>query len=186
MTGARLGRFDFTSGTAIVTGAASGIGEQPAYGLARRGAALALVDRDAARLERVADTARSRTAVPVATYVTDLADDKATHHLGEHLATCLVIDNAGAALAGMFDQVSAEEFDWLPAVGFRTVVTLTRALLPTLRARSGAHLANESPPRSRVTWGGATGTASLDGCPTHPSGPPRRSSTPWPTAGRGC
>ncbi|MGW3201614.1 SDR family NAD(P)-dependent oxidoreductase [Streptomyces sp. NPDC001118] len=169
MTGARLGRFDFTSGTAIVTGAASGIGEQPAYGLARRGAAaLALVDWDAARLERVADTARSRTAVPVATYVTDLADDKATHRLGEHLATehpatCLVIDNAGAALAGTFGQGSAEEFDWLPAVGFRTVVTLNRALLPTLRARSGAHLANESPPRSRVTWGGATGTASLDG-----------------------
>ncbi|MER6379520.1 SDR family NAD(P)-dependent oxidoreductase [Streptomyces sp. NPDC001250] len=168
MTGARLGRFDFTSGTAIVTGAASGIGEQPAYGLAGRGAALALVDRDAARLERVADTARSRTAVPVATHVTDLADDKAVHRLGgehlatEHPATRLVIDNAGAALAGMFDQVSAEEFDWLPAVGFRTVVTLTRALLPTLRARSGAHLANESPPRSRVTWGGATGTASLD------------------------
>ena len=34
--------YDFTRGTAIVTGAASGIGEQLAHALARRGSALAL------------------------------------------------------------------------------------------------------------------------------------------------
>ncbi|WP_369386670.1 SDR family NAD(P)-dependent oxidoreductase [Streptomyces sp. CG1] len=144
-----LGRFEFTSGTAIVTGAASGIGEQLAHGPARRGTALALVDRDADRLEQVAEAARSRTAVPVATYVIDLADDKAVRRLGEQLATehpdaRLLINNAGAALPGTFDQVSAEEFDWLLAVNFRSVVTLTRALLPTLRAQSGAHLVNVS------------------------------------------
>ena len=49
-----MDKFDFTCGTAVVTGAASGIGEQVAHALARRGSALALVDRDAERLERVA------------------------------------------------------------------------------------------------------------------------------------
>ncbi|MFK0170543.1 SDR family NAD(P)-dependent oxidoreductase [Streptomyces sp. NPDC090306] len=144
-----LERFEFAPGTAIVTGAASGMGEQLAYSLADRGSSLALVDRDAARLDKVAATVRARTTKPVATYVVDLADDEATRNLGGRLAaghpdTRLLINNAGVALAGSFDQVSAEEFDWLLAVNLRAVVTLTRALLPTLRARPGAHLVNVS------------------------------------------
>lgn len=144
-----LKRFEFASGTAIVTGAASGMGEQLAYSLADRGSSLALVDRDAARLEQVAAAVRARTPRPVATYVVDLADDEATRTLGDRLAaghpdTRLLINNAGVAMAGSFDQVSAEEFDWLLAVNLRAVVTLTRAMLPTLRARPGAHLVNVS------------------------------------------
>ena len=141
--------FDFTRGTAIVTGAASGIGEQLAHSLARRGSGLALVDRDAERLERVALAVRSATGQPVTTYVVDLADDEATHKLGRALAdghpdATLLINNAGVALAGTFEQVSEEEFDWLMAINFRAVVTLTRALVPVLRANPGSHLVNIS------------------------------------------
>jgi NAD(P)-dependent dehydrogenase (short-subunit alcohol dehydrogenase family) len=53
-------RYDFASGTAVVTGAAGGIGEQLAYALAERGSALILVDRDGERLELVAKNARTR------------------------------------------------------------------------------------------------------------------------------
>ena len=141
--------FDFTRGTAIVTGAASGIGEQLALALARQGSALALVDRDAERLEGVAEAARAAGGRPVTTYVTDLADDTATHALGRTLAgahpdTTLLINNAGVALGGTFEQVTAEEFDWLLAINLRAVVTLTRALVPVLRANPGSHLVNIS------------------------------------------
>jgi len=141
--------FDFTSGTAIVTGAAGGIGEQLAHSLARRGSALALVDRDAERLDGVALAVRSATGRPVTTYVVDLADDEATHKLGRTLADAhrdatLLINNAGVALSGTFEQVSEEEFDWLMAINFRAVVTLTRALVPVLRANPGSHLVNIS------------------------------------------
>jgi short-subunit dehydrogenase len=141
--------FDFSRGTAIVTGAASGIGEQLAHQLARRGNALALVDRDAGRLEHVTRAIGSVSSRPVSSYVVDLCDDAATHALGvalagEHPDTTLLINNAGVALAGSFEQVSEAEFDWLLAINFRAVVTLTRALLPVLRANSGSHLVNVS------------------------------------------
>ncbi len=144
-----MNRFDFTRGTAIVTGAASGIGEQLAHVLARRGSALALVDRDADRLELVAKEVWSASGRPVTCYVTDLADDTATHALGrklaaEHPDTTLLINNAGVALGGTFEQVSEEEFDWLLAINLRAVITLTRALLPVLRANPGSHLVNVS------------------------------------------
>lgn len=140
--------FDFTRGTAVVTGAAGGIGEQLARALARRGTALALIDRDGERLERVADAVRSSGGL-VSTHVVDLADEHATRVLGgtlarEHPDTTLLVNNAGVALAGSFEQVSAEEFDWVVAVNFRAVVTLTRALLPVLRRNPGAHLVNVS------------------------------------------
>lgn len=144
-----MDKFDFTRGTAVVTGAASGIGEQLAHALARRGSELALVDRDAERLEQVAKEVRSASGQPVTCYVTDLADDTATHTLGGQLAaahpdTTLLINNAGVALGGTFEQVSEEEFDWLLAINLRAVITLTRALLPALRANPGSHLVNIS------------------------------------------
>ena len=144
-----MDRFDFTRGTAVVTGAASGIGEQLAYALARRGSALALVDRDAERLEQATKTAGAISGRPVASYVTDLADDAATHALGDRLAsahpdTTLLINNAGVALGGTFEQASEEEFDWVLAINLRAVITLTRKLLPVLRANPGSHLVNVS------------------------------------------
>jgi short-subunit dehydrogenase len=144
-----MDRFDFTRGTAIVTGAASGIGEQLAHVLARRGSALALVDRDGDRLDRVAEAVRPVSGRPLTCYVTDLADDTATHVLGDKLAAAhpdarLLINNAGVALGGTFEQVSEEEFDWLLSINLRAVITMTRALLPVLRANPGSHLVNVS------------------------------------------
>ncbi|WP_152364040.1 SDR family NAD(P)-dependent oxidoreductase [Microlunatus speluncae] len=140
-------RFDFGRGAAIVTGAAAGIGEQLTYQLADRGLPLVLIDRDADRLELVAGSARER--VPVTTHVADLADEPGTRALADRLArdhpdTTLVINNAGVALHGTFEQLSAEEFDWLLAINLRAVITLTRALVPVLRTNPGSHLVNLS------------------------------------------
>jgi short-subunit dehydrogenase len=62
----------------------------------------------------------------------------------EHPETTLLVNNAGVALGGRFDQVTLEEFDWVMAVNFRSVVRLTHALLPALKAHPGAHLVNVS------------------------------------------
>jgi short-subunit dehydrogenase len=142
--------YDFTSGAAVVTGAASGIGEALAHALAARGSALVLIDRDADRLAAVAAAVRTRhPALAVDTYVVDLADGAATQAVAdrlvaEHPEVTLLVNNAGVALGGRFDQVSAEEFDWVMAVNFQAVVRLTRALLPVLKSHPGSHLANVS------------------------------------------
>jgi short-subunit dehydrogenase len=145
-----MGPYQFAGGTAVVTGAASGIGEALAVQLAARGSNLVLVDRDKDRLGDIAD--RLRTAHPgltLATHVADLSDDEQTAALAatlaaEHPETTLLVNNAGVALGGRFDQVTLDEFDWVMAVNFRSVVRLTHALLPVLKSHPGAHLVNVS------------------------------------------
>jgi short-subunit dehydrogenase len=145
-----MGPYQFAGGTAVVTGAASGIGAALAVQLAARGSSLVLVDRDKDRLGDVADRLRgAHPGLTVATHVADLSDDEQTAELAatlaaEHPETTLLVNNAGVALGGRFDQVTLEEFDWVMAVNFRSVVRLTHALLPALKAHPGAHLVNVS------------------------------------------
>jgi short-subunit dehydrogenase len=142
--------YSFAGGTAVVTGAASGIGEALAIQLAARGSNLVLVDRDEERLDGVAAGVRAaHPGLAVDTYVVDLSDDDATDAAAEALAaahpgTTLLVNNAGVALGGRFDQVALDEFDWVMAVNFRSVVRLTHAFLPVLKAHPGAHLVNVS------------------------------------------
>ncbi|WP_035771060.1 SDR family NAD(P)-dependent oxidoreductase, partial [Arthrobacter sp. Br18] len=140
--------FTFSGGTAVVTGAAGGMGEHLARGLAERGCALVLVDRDAGRLETVAASIRSAfPARNVATHVVDLSNSADVVDLaGQILETTpvisLLINNAGVALAGRFDQMGLDDFDWVMDTNFRAPVVLTHYLLP--RIPPGGHLVNVS------------------------------------------
>ncbi len=142
--------YRFAGGTAVVTGAASGIGEALAAQLAARGSNLVLVDRDEERLDGVADGLRAaHLGLAVDTCVVDLSDDAATREAAQALAsrhpgTTLLVNNAGVALGGRLDQVTLEEFDWVMAVNFRAVVRLTHAFLPVLMSSPGSHLVNVS------------------------------------------
>lgn len=147
---AKLAPFRFNGAVAVVTGAAGGMGEQLAYGLALRGTHLVLVDRDADRLAAVADTVtRRRPETKVRTFVADLSDAAAVGKLATDILDAepvlnLLVNNAGVALAGTFAETSAEEFDWVMAVNFAAPVALTRALLPRLRESAGSHVVNTS------------------------------------------
>ena len=142
--------YRFAGRTAVVTGAASGIGAALAAQLAARDSDLVLVDRDEDRLREVADRLRAvHPGLSIATHIADLADEQQTDALAavlvaEHPGTSLLVNNAGVALGGRFDQVTLEEFDWVMAVNFRAVVRLTHVLLPVLKAHPGAHLVTVS------------------------------------------
>jgi len=135
-------------GVAVITGAGSGIGAALANKLARRGMHLALVDLNAAGLEATA--AQSRAAgVTVSTHAMDVADHAAVAALpaavlDKHGRVSALVNNAGVALGGQFDQVDAEDFDWLMAINFGATVRLTRAFLPVLARESAAQLVNVS------------------------------------------
>ena len=142
--------YAFADGTALVTGAAGGIGEALAHGLAARGSHLVLLDRAEDRLAAVAAAVRRQhPTLRVDTVVADLGDHEATIALGRRLASehpelTLVIYNAGVALAGSFTDLTLEEFDWLMEINFRAVLTLTHALVPVLLRHPGSHLVNVS------------------------------------------
>lgn len=135
-------------GVAVLTGAASGIGAALATGLARRGMQLALVDVDATGLEAVAAQARAAGAT-VSTHVLDVADPAGVAALpaavlAVHGRVTVLVNNAGVALGGRFEQVAAEDFDWLMAINFGGTVRLTRAFLPVLAREPAAQLVNVS------------------------------------------
>jgi len=128
----------------VLTGAASGIGAALAVQLAAKGAKLALVDRDAAALEKVAVQGRASGAT-VTTHVLDIADVAAVALLpatvkDQHGGAAILINNAGVALAGTFEQASLEDFEWLMNINFWGAVRLTHAFLPLLRAEPVAQI----------------------------------------------
>ncbi|WP_434740222.1 SDR family NAD(P)-dependent oxidoreductase [Micromonospora sp. SH-82] len=157
--------FDFTGATAVVTGAASGIGAALAAALARRGSDLVLLDRDADGLTAVVDTLRGRHGDrDVTGYVVDLADRADTARVAglvrdRHPRIRLLVNNAGVALGGRFDQITLDEFGWVMEVNFRAVVQMTHELLPTLRAEPGAHLVNVSSAFGLIAPAGQTAYA---------------------------
>lgn len=136
----------FAGRTAVLTGAASGIGEQLAHGLAARGSHLVLIDRDAVRLDGVAATIRAgHPELTVRAEVADLADLDAIAGLAATIPRLgLLVNNAGIALGGLFEHLTVDEFESVLDVNFRAPVRLTHALLPALLAAPGSHLVNVS------------------------------------------
>jgi short-subunit dehydrogenase len=142
-------RFAFAGRTCVITGAASGIGAALTLNLARRAVVLVLIDKDADGLEQVARLARQAGAAEVSTYLIDLSDggdrvDLAADVAARHGGADLLINNAGVALSGTFEQVSMKDFDWLMEINLHAVVRMTKAFLPQLLSRPGAHVANVS------------------------------------------
>ncbi|MEM1056582.1 MAG: SDR family NAD(P)-dependent oxidoreductase [Bacteroidota bacterium] len=141
-------RLDLSTAVAVVTGAASGIGRATSLSLARRGSALALVDRDAAGLAEIATEADALGAT-VSTHELDVADAEAVGALPEavlkaHGRVTVLVNNAGVALAGSFEELSMDDIRWLFEVNVFGLIGLTKAFLPHLQAADEAQIVNLS------------------------------------------
>jgi NAD(P)-dependent dehydrogenase (short-subunit alcohol dehydrogenase family) len=139
--------------TAVVTGAAGGIGGGIAMALARRGCHLALADiDDAALAETAAGIARKgdpKDKIRISRHHLDVADHAAVAALparvtAEHGAVDVLVNNAGVAVGGTFLEIAASDFEWLFGINFQGVVQMTRAFLPLLQKSEDARLINIS------------------------------------------
>lgn len=140
--------FPIKGGVGVITGAGSGIGAALASNLAGRGMALALADRNAQGLAVTAAICRAR-GVKVSEHVLDVTDAEALAAfpeavLAEHGRVSLLVNNAGVALMGNFDQVSMDDFAWVMDINFWAPVKLCKAFLYALRAEPAAHIINVS------------------------------------------
>ena len=134
--------------TAVITGAAGGIGRAIAMSLARRGCHLALTDIDETGMAGTADLTRGH-GIRVSRHRIDVADRAAVANfpdivIAEHGGVDVLVNNAGVAVGGTFEQVSDEDFEWLFEINFWGVVRMTRAFLPLLRASDDARVVNLS------------------------------------------
>jgi short-subunit dehydrogenase len=134
--------------TAVVTGAAGGIGRAIAKSLARRGCHLALADIDEASLAHTAGELATY-GVRISHYRLDVSDEKAVaafpdRVIADHPGVDLLFNNAGVALGGTFEQIAEADFEWLFSINFWGVVRMTRAFLPLLHKSEEARLVNIS------------------------------------------
>lgn len=143
-----MSRLFMLAGKAVlITGAGSGIGRALAIRLARVGARLALADRDRGALDETVTLLPDGAAATI--FALDVTDAAAVRELPAKILEVLggldvLVNNAGIALGGTFEQVEAADFDRLIDVNFGGVVRMTRAFLPLLRASPDARLVNIS------------------------------------------
>jgi NAD(P)-dependent dehydrogenase (short-subunit alcohol dehydrogenase family) len=140
--------------TAVITGAASGIGRGIAVSLARRGCNLALADLNDEGISETARMAQSAQTEPlgplrITQHHLDVADRHAVAAFPEAVMAAqpgvdILVNNAGVAIGGTFEAASEEDFEWLFEINFWGVVRMTRAFLPLLRKSDDARLVNLS------------------------------------------
>ncbi len=128
--------------TALITGAAGGLGKATALILARAGADLSLIDVNATGLETTAEAARSE-GVRVRVEATDLADGG---HCGDIVAA--TVDELGRLdalcnIAAVFNpshthEMSDAAWEQTVAVNLTAPFKLTRAAIPHLLQTGGA------------------------------------------------
>ncbi|WP_235566935.1 SDR family NAD(P)-dependent oxidoreductase [Microbacterium sp. Root180] len=139
---ARMQRLDVRGKTTVITGAASGMGAEVARELDRRGARLALVDRNAEGLEALAV---ELVGSGHTSHVVDLTDDDAVFALAaeveaSHPHVQALITCAGSSMLGDIDQLTMAEMRWLMEVNLWGTVNVTKALLPAMRREPAAHI----------------------------------------------
>jgi short-subunit dehydrogenase len=134
---------------AAVTGAASGIGRALALELAARGCDLALADRDEAGLHATAAEIGRAGSQKVTAHRVDVGEPQQIANFAEaatlaHPGLNIVVNNAGVALLGQFNEIDQAQMDWLMDINFWGVVHSTRAFLPHLARQREAHIVNLS------------------------------------------
>jgi len=132
--------------TAVVTGAARGIGAALAASLAARGANIALVGLEPNELENAATNSREHAApgsgAKAAIWEADVTDrarmaEVATEVCDRFGSIDIVVANAGIAIGGPFVDSDPETFDRVIEVNLLGSIATARATLPALTRSKG-------------------------------------------------
>jgi dihydroanticapsin dehydrogenase len=133
---------------AIVTGAASGIGEASAARLAEEGAIVICADINGTEAESTAELIReSGWSAKSATI--DISDDRQCDELviqtvAEFGSVDVLVNNAGVNLPGVFHEITNETIDRTLNVNVKGAMYLTRAAIPHMLAKGNGSIVNMS------------------------------------------
>jgi len=136
-----------TAGTALVTGASSGIGLELARLFAHDGYDLILVARSVEKLDRLGAELSARHGIRARTVGADLGSPDAPGAIAETLkqaavGTDVLVNNAGYGVHGPFAKTELQtELDLL-RVNVVALTHLTKLLLPTMHARRVGRILN--------------------------------------------
>lgn len=135
---------------ALITGGSSGIGLALAHQLLAEGARIALLARDAQKLDQARE--RLLTAIPqgdVSLWRADVANASQVTAVLQSLLEQLgppdlVVNSAGVARPGRFEDLPLDVFDQMIAVNYLGTVYVTKALVPAMIERGSGYVVNIS------------------------------------------
>ncbi len=137
---------DLKGKTAVVTGAASGIGLAMAERFAAEGMNVVLSDVDEAHLHEAAAAAGKSGAKTLAVRadVSKIADiDALAKRTFEAFGTAHVVcNNAGVAVGGFMWEAEQADWDWIVGVNLSGVVNGVRSFVPKMVAQGEGHVVN--------------------------------------------
>lgn len=133
-------------GTAVVTGASSGLGKVYADRLAARGYDLLLIARRKDRLDAIAADLQSRFAINVDVLAADLADPtglaRASKAISGDPHITLLVNNAGTSSVEPVAQASVETIANLIALNVTALTVLTKSVLARFTERNSGTVIN--------------------------------------------
>ena len=128
-----------TPGTALITGASTGIGAAYAERLARRGYDLILVARNRERLSALAASIAAKTGRQVRFIVADLSRKTDLHDIEQALATdasiTLLVNSAGVGAVAPLVSTNVDDMEDLIDLNVTALTRLTYAAAPAFLAR---------------------------------------------------
>ena len=120
--------------TALITGAASGIGQATARVFAAAGARVLIVDIDRERAEALARALPEARAL-----ICDITDEEPVRRMFAGIAALdVLVNNAGIGLVGSVEETAEEDFRRLMRVNVEGLYLVTKYALPLLRAARGS------------------------------------------------
>lgn len=145
-----MDRYIFENKTAIVTGGNAGIGKAVAYELAERGSDLAIIGRNKTTIDEICDELSAKYPDQKITgYQLDLSEtskisDVMSKIAHDHKNIGLLINNAGIAMSGTFEELSVDDIETVFNINFKSQIAMTKEVLPYLKKTAGSHIANTS------------------------------------------
>jgi short-subunit dehydrogenase len=135
-----------SKGTAVITGASTGIGAVYADRLARRGYDLILIARNRERLETLAAQLRTATGRAIGIEVADLTKTSDVKRVADLLKTdasvSMLVNNAGVGAAKPLVDSDIDQMDDMISINVNALTRLAYAVVPAFLSRGAGTIIN--------------------------------------------
>lgn len=131
---------------AVITGAGGGLGRAIALELASHGASVVVSDIQAEGAEETAELLRARGAkaevVPCDVTDRDAVFGLVDETVGRLGGIDLIVNNAGVAVGGPFDETSMEDWNWIVDINLWGVIYGCQAAIPKMKEQGHGYVLN--------------------------------------------
>ena len=148
-------QFDLSGKTALITGASKGLGKAMALALSRAGARIALVSRDAEKLEAVRQEVQASGA-EARVFTADVSEEEAVNRLRTEVADSfdkvqILVNNAGINIRKNLTDFSLSEWRSVLDTNLTSVFLMCRAFVPQMKGTGYGRIINMTSIMSHVS-----------------------------------